>query len=541
MPTTIVFADAADGYIQGDDSSSTDYTLATTSPTTVTTLATFLLVGQTFDAGTTYIIYQGDISFDTTGLTGATSAILSMVDQSDFSTTDFTLEARLHDWGATLTTADWLTPANIGGKTLVAQYTTATGWTGTVYHDFTDVAMVANLNTTGFTRLLLNSNLNRTAVPPTVDEYINAKSADTAGTTSDPKLTIVTAASTTDYFPVADITDGNWLNELGSNTDLYKSVDESAFSDTDWIQSGDTPNNDVCELLFGDTGTPDTGTITISVRAERVGGGNRFPPWSEPPAELKVTVFEGVKDLHTEYLRFGFGEQTQSFDLTALERSLITDYAGLCVRFAATSTSARMRVTWVKIATPVTLTTIVTTRSVEPIADVTDGSWLNELGSNTDLYASIDENAANDADWIESGAEPIDDACEVKLANAGTPDTGTITIKVRGKLTGGGNRFPAWAEPFAELRVDLVEGSTIRATRYLRFPRGETAEYAALTAGERSAIVGWSDLRLRFTATTSSGRVRVTQAKLLAPADTGAAVVVIFSDYHRRVMLACAA
>jgi hypothetical protein len=41
------------------------------------------------------------------------------------------------------------------------------------------------------------------------------------------------------------------------------------------------------------------------------------------------------------------------------------------------------------------------------IADLSDGSWTNELGSNVNLYASVDEGSPSDADYIQSSLSPV--------------------------------------------------------------------------------------------------------------------------------------
>lgn len=61
-----------------------------------------------------------------------------------------------------------------------------------------------------------------------------------------------------------------------------------------------------------------------------------------------------------------------------------------------------------------------------PTSDVGDGSWLNESGSATDLYASVDEVTLDEADWIQSSSNPQDDAVELGLGALSDPgvDTG---------------------------------------------------------------------------------------------------------------------
>lgn len=58
-----------------------------------------------------------------------------------------------------------------------------------------------------------------------------------------------------------------------------------------------------------------------------------------------------------------------------------------------------------------------TTEFARPDADVTDGSWLNEAGSNTNLFQSIDETVADDVDYIESSKTPSSDLAEIGLSN----------------------------------------------------------------------------------------------------------------------------
>lgn len=64
-----------------------------------------------------------------------------------------------------------------------------------------------------------------------------------------------------------------------------------------------------------------------------------------------------------------------------------------------------------------------------PIADISDGSWTPSTGS--DLYAMIDEDPADDADYDRSGASPDDDTMEVRLTALGVPDDGDVAFTVR--------------------------------------------------------------------------------------------------------------
>lgn len=57
-----------------------------------------------------------------------------------------------------------------------------------------------------------------------------------------------------------------------------------------------------------------------------------------------------------------------------------------------------------------------------PVSDVTDGNWTNELGSNTNLYDSLDEESPNDSNYIQSECSPVNSPVVVKLGNAIDPN-----------------------------------------------------------------------------------------------------------------------
>lgn len=126
-------------------------------------------VGQSLVIGATYWVFQSFLSFDTSSIPGIpTAAVLSTymtaVDNTDGS---FTNEARQYDWGTTLTTADWVPGASLSGQTLLATLDSS-GVSTSAYNDFTDVAMVANLNRAGYTRMVVSSSQTRLNNPPTL-------------------------------------------------------------------------------------------------------------------------------------------------------------------------------------------------------------------------------------------------------------------------------------------------------------------------------------------------------------------------------------
>lgn len=132
----------------------------------------------------------------------------------------------------------------------------------------------------------------------------------------------------------------------------------------------------------------------------------------------------------------------------------------------------------------------------QPDADVTDGSWLNASASNTNLYASIDEDTADDLDYIQSSNLTFgnSDACTVGLEPFGfTPDDDAAVIvqfRARDSTTGGG-----------VLQVELLEGATVRASSgALNLTTTVTLYQFQLTPAEIAAISDWDNLNLTFKA-----------------------------------------
>lgn len=146
-----------------------------------------LVAGQNFFPAATYpeawVVQESFIDFDTSTLVGTiTVATLSLGLDEDSSDTDFTVEARLHDWGTTLTTVDWVAGTLLGTKTLLATLPTlGIGATGS-YKAMTEsgTALRDNINRVGVTRIILCSDRHRIGTAPTDREFIQFRKWDDA-------------------------------------------------------------------------------------------------------------------------------------------------------------------------------------------------------------------------------------------------------------------------------------------------------------------------------------------------------------------------
>lgn len=186
--TTYTLFAAVDGQISSNHST---YSIARAGSSLALDNDADAAVGQLV-AGNRYC-YESFLSFDTSAVAGVVqSATLSLYGSADGSTVDFVLEARLHDWGATLETGDWVAGADLAAKTLVASYNTAGGWSTSGYNAFTsEAAFVSGINQSGSTRLVLSSSRQRNADVPPNNEYVIFYASEDSGTSRDPKLVIV--------------------------------------------------------------------------------------------------------------------------------------------------------------------------------------------------------------------------------------------------------------------------------------------------------------------------------------------------------------
>ncbi len=129
---------------------------------------------------------------------------------------------------------------------------------------------------------------------------------------------------------------------------------------------------------------------------------------------------------------------------------------------------------------------------IHPDADSLDGNWLNESGSNVNLFSSIDEGDFDDADYIHSGDNPSADVCKIRLGDFPGPVNQPFEITYRYKRS---------SSQLLGLTVRLVEGTTVRAT-WVDSDIGEFFETITqtLTSGEFNSIVDFNNLFIEFQA-----------------------------------------
>ena len=138
------------------------------------------------------------------------------------------------------------------------------------------------------------------------------------------------------------------------------------------------------------------------------------------------------------------------------------------------------------------------TQYARPDSDVSDGSWVNQAGNNTNLYQSIDESGGeDDSDYVISTDDSsASDTMEVGLSDIVDPQTGANHV-VRYRAKGSD---PSGFYGIPDLTVSLRQGSgTEIASSTNSSLTTSFADYNfTLSSSEANSITDYSDLRLRF-------------------------------------------
>jgi hypothetical protein len=153
-----------------------------------------------------------------------------------------------------------------------------------------------------------------------------------------------------------------------------------------------------------------------------------------------------------------------------------------------------------------------------PSADISRGSWTTQSGGTANLFATLDEEAADDADYVISALN-ANSTYECRLSSVAPaiiPRAHLIALRGRKDASGGNTKG---------VTVDLVQGSTvIGSLPFPDLPFAVTQQNVSIPKSMASQITDYADLRVRLTSTgiTSGGSARrraiVTGIALRVPA-----------------------
>lgn len=193
-PRTYIYGDAADGYMWYN---SPTYATAREGGGTLTLNdVTGTSIGQMFSGGSYYVM-QGYFKFDVSGVTTFNGLDLKFYSQGG-TVVNFVMEFRVHNWGASLTSADFAPGSTLAAKPLIASINT-TSWPAdgallplTVDYSALQTAITAAQAADGYLYLVAASANQRTNTAPTGVEYALVQTRDFGGTTTGPVLSFYT-------------------------------------------------------------------------------------------------------------------------------------------------------------------------------------------------------------------------------------------------------------------------------------------------------------------------------------------------------------
>jgi hypothetical protein len=139
-----------------------------------------------------------------------------------------------------------------------------------------------------------------------------------------------------------------------------------------------------------------------------------------------------------------------------------------------------------------------------PSADISRGSWTTNSGGTTNLWATIDEAAADDADYVISALN-ANSTYECRLSSVAPaiiPRAHLIALRGRKDASGGNTKG---------VTVDLVQGTTvIGSLPFPDLPFAVSQQNVNIPKSMASQITDYTDLRVRLTSTgiTSGGSAR---------------------------------
>ena len=188
---TTVYGSTSDGEIYGQNAT---YSTARSTSAGGDVSSTTARIGQSLTGGTVYYVYRAYLDFDTSALPDdatVTSAVLGVCADTDLSSTDFNVQVYRLDWTEGLIDAGTREGNYDGayGAAATLEGTlryTGDGWSaGTCY---TLTLSTAAVNITGDSKYALVSSRDISGTTPGGSQYVYIRTADYAGTGSDPYL-----------------------------------------------------------------------------------------------------------------------------------------------------------------------------------------------------------------------------------------------------------------------------------------------------------------------------------------------------------------
>lgn len=280
---------------------------------------------------------------------------------------------------------------------------------------------------------------------------------------------VATVPGTAQYArPTSDVTAGSWVNQAGSGANLYAAIDETSYSDSDYIRSTVLPLGGARSIY-----TAGLGSVTDPVAPKAQTGSMRIRA-TNSGVNATIRLLSGTDEI-------------ASWDYTGVGTSFSTKSLGITADAAASLDYANLRLTaegyWATAAT--------STVSQYARPDSTVSATGNASTTSGDYYTVVDEVSPDDGDYFYSEAvAPYGFDVELGLSNLTDPlDGESHVLKARlAKLTSAS----------ATCNVYLYQGATqIAAMSTPTLTLSPTTYTYTLSAAEANAITDYTDLTIR--------------------------------------------
>lgn len=138
-----------------------------------------------------------------------------------------------------------------------------------------------------------------------------------------------------------------------------------------------------------------------------------------------------------------------------------------------------------------------------PSADTNNpDAWTDQAGGSTNIYLTIDEVTASDADYIRSPLTPTLDIYVTKYSNLEDPlsSAGHILRTRYAKSAAGGAQIDVIAQLRQGYVSEATQGTLIVARTFTNISETFTTDAYTLSAAEADAITDYTSLYLRLSA-----------------------------------------
>ena len=266
--------------------------------------------------------------------------------------------------------------------------------------------------------------------------------------------------------PKTDVPGSNWTTNGGASDDIYTAIDEESPNDEDWIVVGRAPAAKAFQVKLTDPVTPGAVAnyyIRMRYRIPATTGAWTLDLLLREGVATRATLAASGAAAVTDWV-------TAEYALSALEMAAIGSLNDLEFRFVATVPGS--------------------VQYARPSSDVLAGSWVNQAGSGSNLYANIDETSASDTDYIRSVVLALGGSRSIYTTGLGSSTDPVAPLSQTGSI-----RFRA-TNSGVNATVRLMSGSTeIQAWDYTSVGTSFATQALAISSAQADSL-DYTDLRL---------------------------------------------